>query len=676
MTAELTRGRLLRTGGTLLGLTAAIAAVGIIGQRSLSSAITDVRTDAKAAALLAEADLGHENIRTAVASADRIGVEGTDADAAALLDQIAADGGEMRDRLLEIEQLALPADLLAELPALKVAVGQYTKQGLDSAEIKLSSPDVDEMNSAAEEFEAAWAATERVIVDFRTSLEQHEAQVTADADATRSSSMQRIILLSIAALLAFLWIGRRFLKLIDSFLAVKSAADRADAMVKAAPTGMAFAGLDGTVQYANTAFTGIVELVGASLPAPVDEVVGTSIGAFLPVGTLPDTASDDFEFERIEREVLVDDVREVVEFGGQWVEIVTERVLDDAGAPTGTMLMWQLVTERVQSQRQQEEASRKMAQVLAQVNSTAQQLASAAEEFSSVSRSMSMSAEQSASQAGTASGAGSRLSDNTASVAVGVSQMRESISEISRSASEASAVANEALAAASRTGDVVTRLGASSAEISSVVGVISSIAEQTNLLALNATIEAARAGELGKGFAVVANEVKELANSTAKATGDIQVKVEAIQSQTREAVEAINGIAEVIRQITDGQVRIAAAVEQQSATSVEIGRSVDEAARGSAEIADAIQGVAASARDVSTGANDTERAAGELARLAATLQGLVVEGTSTVGSAADGITQDRLTSSAGQWADLVGLDPVLVAAGGEDASWSTGASAW
>jgi methyl-accepting chemotaxis protein len=113
-----------------------------------------------------------------------------------------------------------------------------------------------------------------------------------------------------------------------------------------------------------------------------------------------------------------------------------------------------------------------------------------------------------------------------------------------------------------------------------VIKVITSIAQQTNLLALNATIEAARAGEAGKGFAVVANEVKELAKETAKATEDISQKIEAIQSDTRSAVQAIAEISSIISKINDYQNTIASAVEEQTATTNEIARNVTEAAKG------------------------------------------------------------------------------------------------
>jgi methyl-accepting chemotaxis protein len=153
---------------------------------------------------------------------------------------------------------------------------------------------------------------------------------------------------------------------------------------------------------------------------------------------------------------------------------------------------------------------------------------------------------------------------------------------------------------AETTNATVGKLGDSSIEIGNVIKVITSIAEQTNLLALNATIEAARAGEAGKGFAVVANEVKDLARETAKATEDIGRRVEAIQADTREAVDAIAEISSVIARINDYQTTIASAVEEQTATTNEMSRNVAEAAMGSTEIAQNIVGVATAAQTTSS----------------------------------------------------------------------------
>jgi methyl-accepting chemotaxis protein len=260
---------------------------------------------------------------------------------------------------------------------------------------------------------------------------------------------------------------------------------------------------------------------------------------------------------------------------------------------------------------------------VAMMAGNAHALAAASEQLSTTSHQIASSAEQTSAQAGVVASAAEQVSANVQTVAAGTEEMGASIREIAQNAADAARVAAHAVTVAASTNETVSKLGDSSQEISQVIKVITSIAAQTNLLALNATIEAARAGEAGRGFAVVANEVKDLAQETAKATEDISRRIEAIQTDTGGAVAAIGEISEVIGRINDYQNTIAAAVEEQTATTNEMARNVTEAATGSQEIAANVVGVASAAEITTTGVGESQRAAADLARMSSELQALV-----------------------------------------------------
>jgi methyl-accepting chemotaxis protein len=252
-------------------------------------------------------------------------------------------------------------------------------------------------------------------------------------------------------------------------------------------------------------------------------------------------------------------------------------------------------------------------------------VARSSQDVTAVSREIGKSADQVSDQAGLVSSAAEQINSNVQTVASGAEEMTASIHEISKNAHDAAGVAGQAVNAAETTNAIVAKLGESSAEISNVIKVITSIAEQTNLLALNATIEAARAGEAGKGFAVVANEVKELAQETARATEDISRRIETIQTDSTDAVKAIGEIGTIIGQISDYTTIIAAAVEEQTATTSEMARSVDQAATGSGQIAENIHGVADAAATTTAAVSENQRVADELAAMSDELTGLVAQ---------------------------------------------------
>ncbi len=247
----------------------------------------------------------------------------------------------------------------------------------------------------------------------------------------------------------------------------------------------------------------------------------------------------------------------------------------------------------------------KVAVTVRDIGRCAREVASSAAGVSSVADGLGRRAARSRDQAQGAHRAAAEISSSVSAAATGAHEMGASITEISRSAAEAAEVGRQAAGLAARTEATIGTLGASSAEIGDVVRVIAGVAEQTNLLALNATIEAARAGDAGKGFAVVANEVKDLAQETAKASEDIAQRVQGIQREVSAAVRSIAQIAEVVHSINDHQTTIASAVEEQTATTGELTRSVAAAADGAGTVTATLTTVA---EDADASAVDVERA--------------------------------------------------------------------
>jgi len=241
-------------------------------------------------------------------------------------------------------------------------------------------------------------------------------------------------------------------------------------------------------------------------------------------------------------------------------------------------------------------------------------VAAAATELQNTAASMSNTAAATSDQANVVAGAAQTASMNVQTVASATEQLHSSIQEISRQVTESTRISSAAVEEATRTDAMVQSLAAAADKIGAVVKLINDIASQTNLLALNATIEAARAGEAGKGFAVVANEVKSLANQTARATEDISKQISSVQGATREAVTAIKGIGRTIAGISEITSAIAAAVEQQGAATREISRNVQEASAATTEVSTNVGDVTEAANETGHSAQEVLEAAGALSQ--------------------------------------------------------------
>jgi twitching motility protein PilJ len=268
------------------------------------------------------------------------------------------------------------------------------------------------------------------------------------------------------------------------------------------------------------------------------------------------------------------------------------------------------------------------------INETSEQVSSSAQETQTTARHLADAAQNQAHRISTATTA--------------INQIASSMDNVSKNSAESADVAERSVQIASHGAEVVRetisgmdsirdqiqetskrikRLGESSQEIGSIVELINDIAEQTNILALNAAIQAASAGEAGRGFAVVADEVQRLAGRSASATKRIETLVQAIQSDTNEAVNSMEQTtAEVVagaRKAEDAGSALGD-IERVSHDLSALIQNISTAARqqsiAATDISQSMNAIQEITSQTSQGASQTAESIGYLAQLASDLR--------------------------------------------------------
>jgi methyl-accepting chemotaxis protein len=181
-----------------------------------------------------------------------------------------------------------------------------------------------------------------------------------------------------------------------------------------------------------------------------------------------------------------------------------------------------------------------------------------------------------------------------------------------------------------RTVEKMEGLNRRSDQIGSVVNTIREISEQTNLLALNAAIEAARAGEHGRGFAVVAGEVRRLAERTKSATGEIAGTIQAIQDETRQTLQLMEGgsseVSEGMKESEQARLTLETIIEHATTSGQQIAMiatASTEQAAASSEISSSVSCISRLATEVASAAKDTKQASQQLSELASDLEQVI-----------------------------------------------------
>ena len=321
-------------------------------------------------------------------------------------------------------------------------------------------------------------------------------------------------------------------------------------------------------------------------------------------------------------------------------------------------------------------ASSEIAATAEQSSRNSEGAATAVEEITSTMHEMSANIQNVAKSIQSQSAAVTQTSSSIEELIASIQRVAENakrLAELSQKSSEAVVLGNNAVdkssdsmneitKAMTSSADTIRMLGGRTEDIGKIVEVIDDKAEQTNLLALNAAIEAARAGEHGMGFAVVAEEVRKLAERSAKSAKEIADLIYGIQKETQSAVGNVEKNVAIVDfslklsgEVVNALRKIETAVLDASRYSAEISAATSEQASGCDQISKAVIKLNEITQEVSASADEQASGTEEVVKAVEKLRDMVQQNASSATELAASAEQlsrqsDTLTDVAGKFA--------------------------